>query len=72
MGSERRGVVPKERAVGVLEETGNSLCAPSLHSACTEPREEKDLLLKLPRICLPLWESDVSLHQIGSFGGSFL
>ena len=29
-----------------------------LHTACTEPREEKDLLLMLPRVCLPLWESD--------------
>lgn len=50
--------IPKEGVVGVLEGTGSPLCAPSLHIACTEPREEKDLLLMLPRVCLLLQQSD--------------
>lgn len=44
--------------MGVLEGTGNPLSSPSLHVAFTEPREEKDLLLMLPTVCLPLRESD--------------
>lgn len=62
-GGKEGEIYPRDRAVGVLERTGNPLCFPSLHTACTEPREKKNLLLMLLRVCFPLWKSD---------GGSFL
>lgn len=46
MGREEEDI-PEERAVGMLGDTGNPLCPSSLHTAFTEPREEKDLLSTL-------------------------
>lgn len=42
VGREEEDIL-EERAVGMLGGTGNPLCPPSLHTAFTEPREEKDL-----------------------------
>lgn len=57
---------PKEKAVGVLEGTGNPLRSLSFCIACTEPKEN-NLLLMLPRVCLSLWESD-GRYFLQSFG----